>query len=244
MSFRFSPSIVQSGLVLYLDAANTKSYPTTGTAWRDLSRSGNNGTLINGPTFNSSNGGSIVFDGVNDKIECLSNNITNITTTFTLSIWYNPNALPTNNTLQSLICKYDNTILGFNNGGYDLRLRNDNGTQKIGLVTNSTSNAGGGDINHTLVVNNWYNIIGVYDGSFSKIYVNNTFINQISNIVTPTSNNKPLTIGAFGYYTPINGDLGRYVNGRISQTSIYNRALSQQEILQNYNATKSRYGLT
>jgi hypothetical protein len=64
MAFNYSPKIIQDGLVLYLDAANTKSYPTTGTTWTDLSRSGNNGTLINGPTFNSGNGGSIVFDGV------------------------------------------------------------------------------------------------------------------------------------------------------------------------------------
>jgi hypothetical protein len=57
-------NIITDGLVLLLDAANSKSYPGTGTTWTDLSRSGNNGTLINGPTFNSGNGGSIVFDGV------------------------------------------------------------------------------------------------------------------------------------------------------------------------------------
>jgi hypothetical protein len=62
------PNIVTDGLVLYLDAANQKSYPGTGTTWNDLSGNGNNGTLVNGPTFNSDNNGSIVFDGVDDYV--------------------------------------------------------------------------------------------------------------------------------------------------------------------------------
>jgi hypothetical protein len=66
MSFNYSPKIVTDGLVLYLDAANTKSYVSGSTVWNDLSRSGYNGTLTNGPTFNISNGGSISFDGVDD----------------------------------------------------------------------------------------------------------------------------------------------------------------------------------
>ena len=68
MAFNYSPNIITDGLVLYLDAANTKSYPGSGTTWRDLSKSQLNGTLTNGPTFNSSNGGSIVFDGVDDYV--------------------------------------------------------------------------------------------------------------------------------------------------------------------------------
>ncbi len=62
-------NIVTNGLVLYLDASNTKSYVSGSTTWSDVSRSGNNGTLINGPTFNSANGGSIVFDGTNDYVD-------------------------------------------------------------------------------------------------------------------------------------------------------------------------------
>ena len=76
MAFSFSSKVVTDGLVLYLDAANTKSYPGSGTAWSDLSRSGNNGTLTNGPTFNSARGGAIVLDGADDYIA-----INNIQTT-------------------------------------------------------------------------------------------------------------------------------------------------------------------
>lgn len=76
MSIYGGPDIITDGLVFCLDAANSKSYPGTGTAWTDLSGNDNNGTLTNGPTFDSSNGGSIVFDGVNDQVNC--GNITEI----------------------------------------------------------------------------------------------------------------------------------------------------------------------
>ena len=76
-------NIVTDGLVLLLDAANTKSYVSGSTIWNDLSRSGNTGTLTNGPTYNSSNGGSIVFDGSNDFIE---GTIT-VPTSFTFNVW-------------------------------------------------------------------------------------------------------------------------------------------------------------
>ena len=62
--------IVKDGLILDLDAAKRDSYPSSGTVWNDISGFQNNGTLINGPTFNSSNGGSIVFDGVDDYVQC------------------------------------------------------------------------------------------------------------------------------------------------------------------------------
>ena len=63
-----SKQIVRSGLVLHLDAARPASYPGSGTTWTDLSGQGNNGTLTNGPTYSSANGGSIVLDGTNDDV--------------------------------------------------------------------------------------------------------------------------------------------------------------------------------
>ena len=78
MGFYRAPQIVTNGLVMYLDAANPKSYPTTGTAWYDRSGNGNTGTLTNGPTFNSGNNGSIVFDGIDDYVSLSSSpNLTN-----------------------------------------------------------------------------------------------------------------------------------------------------------------------
>jgi len=69
MSFAHSPQIVTNGLVLALDAGNTKSYVSGSTTWFDKSGRGNNGTLVNGPTFNTGSLGSIVFDGVNDYVD-------------------------------------------------------------------------------------------------------------------------------------------------------------------------------
>ena len=88
MAFNYSPKIVTDGLVLYLDAANTKSYPGTGTVWTDISRTNNNGTLTNGPTYTSTFGGSIVFDGTNDSV--VSANTINITgaSARTMNIWF------------------------------------------------------------------------------------------------------------------------------------------------------------
>ena len=77
MAFNFSPKVVTDGLVLYLDAANPKSIVSGSTIWTDLSRGGNNGTLIGGPTFNSGNGGSIVFDGSNDYVSVSNNSVFN-----------------------------------------------------------------------------------------------------------------------------------------------------------------------
>ena len=86
MAFSYSPKIVTDGLVLYLDAENTRSYPGTGTTWSDLSRDGNNGTLTNGPTVDSGNGGSIVFDGSNDYVDF--DDILDLST-LSVSMWIN-----------------------------------------------------------------------------------------------------------------------------------------------------------
>jgi hypothetical protein len=80
-------SIVTNGLVLYLDAANRISYVSGSTAWNDMSGFSNNGTLVNGPTFNTGDGGSIVFDGVNDYITLGTQNL--ISTDFTINLWFN-----------------------------------------------------------------------------------------------------------------------------------------------------------
>ena len=87
MAINYSPKIIRDGLVLCLDAANPKSYPGTGTAWTDLSGSGNNGTLVNGPVYSSANGGSIDFDGSNDY-SSLSSNIIPATGAFTVFFTY------------------------------------------------------------------------------------------------------------------------------------------------------------
>ena len=87
MSFSYSPKIVTNGLILYLDAANANSFVSGSTIWNDLSRGGYNGVLTNGPTFNSGNGGSIVFDGINDYISIAGGGGLSGASNGTIDIW-------------------------------------------------------------------------------------------------------------------------------------------------------------
>ena len=89
MSTRYNPSIVRDNLVLYLDAANTKSYPGSGTTWTDISRKGTDGTLTNGATFNSGNMGHIAFDGTNDYVDITSLPVISNTSAMTMEAWVN-----------------------------------------------------------------------------------------------------------------------------------------------------------
>ena len=68
MSFKYGNGMVTDGLIFYLDAANPRSFVSGSTSWYDMTRNSNNGTLTNGPTYDSSNGGAVVFDGSNDYI--------------------------------------------------------------------------------------------------------------------------------------------------------------------------------
>ena len=227
MSFHYSPKIVTEGLVLYLDAANTRSYPGTGTTWSDLSRSGNNGILTNGPTFNSSNGGSIVFGGTDDYVKPPASTTLQLTN-FTLSSWVKINVQNIN---QYIIDTSTNASFGY---GYSYRIKTDN---KIRFWAYYANNAL--DSTTTISPNIWYNILVTYDNTtkIQSIYINGVF--NVSNthtnpfVVSTVTN---LQIGGSSI-------LGGYLNGNISQTSIYNRALSATEIRQNYNTTKTRFGL-
>jgi hypothetical protein len=224
------PNIVVDGLVLALDAANTKSYVSGSTAWTDLSRSNNNGTLTNGPTFNGANGGSIVFDGTNDFIN--SNNSINTGLNFTVSVWFRRTVGSNRGGLVANSYPYSTNV-----GWYFLINSNNDFAFSVGrdqafVTTNSN-----------VITNNiWYNVVSTTTGGGTdiKIYINSIVqVNAASlftsvPIVYTTSNFK---IG--GLVSPV----GDYFGGNISIVQIYNRALSATEILQNYNATKGRFGL-
>ena len=113
------PSIITQGLVLALDAADRNSYPGSGTTWTDLSGNGNTGTLTNGPTYNSANGGSIVFDGSNDYVNFSYNSSLNIGgLNITLSSWVRPTSLVNLNAGGGIIVRDS----GSNNGLYEILL--------------------------------------------------------------------------------------------------------------------------
>ena len=244
MSFHFSPKIVTNGLVLYLDAANTRSFISGSTSWVDLSRSENNGTLINEPTFNCSNGGSIVLDGVDDYF-ITPTGLTptlNITSQITLDIQIKSTALANASSGDGLICKGVSTDL--NSGVYELGLIQSGGTNypyfrmRIGSSTPIYL-----PTSIPISLNQIYNIVCTYNGSIMRIYING----QESGSGLATSgliqtNTQQLSIGV-RYVHVINAGFDSYFSGNIYSTRIYNRPLLSSEILQNYNTTKTRFGL-
>jgi len=229
MAFRYSPKIVTDGLVLYLDAANTKSYVSGSTLWNDLSIGGNNGRLTNGPTFTSSNGGAIVFDSTDDMVIVPNNSNLNLCsiTNWTISVWIKL----TDNT-----GAYNCIIAQWPQGADDAwLLAHSNGT--VGFVwAPFTVSVYMFSSNTPLVVGNWTHIVLVKNGSNFTLYQNLSIVGSATNSSTKSSNYQ-IEIGRYGGNS-------NYIGAQYSNIIIQHKALSQDEILQNYNATKSRFGLT
>jgi hypothetical protein len=226
-------NIVTQGLVLDLDAAIKGSYPGTGTTWTDVSNNGNNGTLINGPTFSSADYGSIVFDGTNDVVNCgNSTNITSITNQVTFGGFVRFTAF---GTYRRFIFK-DNGIQGVIELFYNVA----SNRFSIEIVTSG----GRTTCSSTTipVLNQIYNLIGTYDGSNIKIYVNSvleTTVSKTGNIDQGSPSGALFLGNTSGFSNP--SDF--YLAGNIYNVQIYNRALSQAEITQNFNALRGRYGI-
>ena len=225
---KFANTIVQQGLVLNLDAGNPYSYAGAGATWFDVSGTGNNGTLTNGPTYNSTNGGVVVLDGVDDYITCANNASLQITSALTLEIWFYNTAA---------VDGLGMIVKGPLSGDYDYMLYlSGTSTAVYFYKKDSIGNPHYGGITLSLL-NRWLHIVVTHtSGGLYTMYVNgvasdsSTFANSS---IRSSSNN--LLIGA-GW----NPD---YFYGNISQTRVYNIALSAAQVLQNYNATKGRFGL-
>jgi hypothetical protein len=251
MGLKHHPRVVTNGLVGYWDAANTRSYSGSGLTANGLVGIG--GTLLNGVGFTSSNNGSFIFDGTNDYFESPHSDSLNISGSITVDVWVYLTSLSNSGDL-NLICKYSNAggssnqswILFKSTGNYSAFSPNGTaGNNEFVWLATSSGNTGGAFIGtgEQVQINTWYNVVAIYNSSNEKIeiYTNGqlkssaTRTGQTSGVLS--TNLRNLQIGG----TPL--DSNRYVQGRIPSAKIYNRALTQQEILQNYNATKTRYGL-
>lgn len=233
MTIYGGPEIVTDGLVLHLDAANSKSYPGSGTTWNDLSGNGNNGTLTNGPTFSSNNKGGIVFDGINDHIALPSLGTFSKSSNITIETWVYSSATPS--TTKSIVTQYSTSTyfdcgLASNSTGYFFAY-SEQGAVAADYATDTVP----------YNINQWYYVVGIYDTSYVWLYVNGIYRTKTAynTTLSSVSNNPVWYIGKFrqnstDYY---------HWTGNISNTKVYTRALSASEVLQNYNATKGRYGL-
>jgi hypothetical protein len=237
MSGKSGPDIVENGLVLCLDAANKFSYPGTGTTWTDLSGNSNNGTLTNGPTFSAGNMGSILYDGADDQIDCGNNSSLNISTNLTLGIWVKFNSLSSD---PNLISKQ---WCSGNQFSYSWAVLSD-GRIYYGFDSDGQCSSITGEYTSTNTVCTtgiWYCLNIVHTSTSINLYSNGisipgTLAGSYGTIYTSTV---PVRLGV---YRNLSGAFASYLSGNISNVQIYNRALSATEVLQNYNATKSRFG--
>jgi hypothetical protein len=238
MSTSYSPKIVTDGLVLALDAGNVKSYPSSGTTWSDLSGNLNSGSLTNGPTFNGGNGGSIVFDGTNDFV-IINNPISIQSQNFTISTWINP--LTPTNAITSLL-DYDHATSPFSNWVIQSEDATTNRFYYIGYFDGSVFQPAGnfGVGKGIQIINStWQNLTYIKSGTSVINYLNG---NQVARY-TATSATVSYLNRNFKMAGTVSGSTSRPYRGNITQTSIYNRALTAAEVLQNFNATRSRFGV-
>jgi hypothetical protein len=237
MSSLGGPNIITDGLVLHLDAANTKSYVLGSTTWYDKSGNNNTGSLVNGPTFNSANGGTIVFDGIDDYSTISIPSISESSMTFS---FYFKSMINSGNDWKDFatLTTTANTVLAFEKGGNNGFALTNNylkvypiipyNSSYLPLIENAGFYVGNNNIcNFTLTVNTSSWVLygnGILYGSGS-----------VSGITTNVFNK--LTLGNDTSRS------SRASNCQIYNVQLYNRALSAAEVLQNYNATKARFNL-
>lgn len=224
MGLAHNPRIVTSGLVLYLDAANPRSYPGTGTTWFDLSGNNNHGTLVNGIGYNSDNNGKLIFDGVDDTVttSLVRPSPTTEPTTYELVFKYNSTA-----TFRGLIGASIYNASGFS----------------VGFIGNSSmritynANAQNAEQQFTFDSSTIVHGVFIFDGRDRKVYRNTELVHSSVAAFDVLQNNSGIRIAGNlqgGWSVP---------QADIFLSKVYNRALSEQEIKLNFNALRGRYGL-
>ena len=215
--------VVTTGLQVYLDAGNASSYSGSGTAWNDLSGNSRNGTLTNGPTYSATNGGSIVFDGSNDFVQC-TGSLTVTAATFVTWIRRNGNQ-----------GQFDGILFsrGTNVTGMDFQVSN-----QIGYTWNDAGNTYG-----------WQSGLIVPDATWCMIAVSVTstaataYLCQTSGITTST-NTVSHTSSLIDDIKIARDEFStRYFTGNIAIAQLYNIALSAEQIAQNFAADRGRFGV-
>ena len=233
-------AVVSNGLVLNLDASDINSYYKTGTEWFNIAATSSTikGTLVNGPVFATASGGVINFDGVNDYVDCGNSSTFNQTNALTLSTWVKINSFASTNTIIGKQWCYGNQYsysLAIDTQGklqfyYSLDGGYCGGTFASYISSNSIS------------TNTWYNIVLSFTNTSVKLYLNGQLISGIQTGINTSLyvSNSPVLLGI---YRNLSGTYAEALNGSMGSTLIYNRAISATEVLQNFNALKSRFGL-
>ena len=215
-------NIVTNGLILNIDPSKSTSYSGVGNTIFDLSGFGNTGTLTNGPAFSALNGGNLIFDGSNDFLGASSSSSLDISTNLSAVVWMK--LIATDGANHIIFSKTNSTNPFLSN--YEAYLNND--------VIYWWDSPTGRNTTVTLSVGSWTQVVFVRSSTSLLIYKNASLSNTI------TVNQVGPVVGDFFIGKDPNG---QFLNFNLAQFLFYNRALSQQEISQNFNATRSRFGI-
>lgn len=222
MALSHSPSIVTSGLILCLDAANPRSYSGSGTTWTDASGSSVKGTLTNGPTYNSANSGGIIFDGIDDYVELNTTNILSGMNPFTIECWFNLASGSYGELFGNYGSGYTTGYLWFATAGLYI-----NGSVYVPSYATATQGL------HCLA--------STRDGSGNTVtYLDGVSVNTgvlSASVVTGPNFRMGADTNSAG------GVGGEQLNGRIYNLKVYNTVLTAAQITQNYNAIRGRFGI-
>jgi len=219
MAYFTGPNIVTDGLVFAVDAGSTRSYPGSGTTWKNLGSSGSDVALTNGPAFNAANGGYFEFDGTDDYAYSNSTSF-DITGNVTINSWIRHDG--TGNVV-------GNYISNSANSGYRMRRNGANGSNLWIYASGNAVNGG------AIYDNIWYMVTGVFSSTGLRAYINGVLVGSNTTAYS-SSFGGDFFIGAYAVGLEIFG-------GDIASAQVYSSALTASEVLQNFNAQKTRFGL-
>ena len=231
MAINYNPRIVTDGLILALDAGNTKSYPGSGATWTDKSLSKNNATLTNTPTYSSTNGGYLSFASASSQYATATN-------PGSLTRW-------TAEAFVRFTSSYSTKVAMVIGGQYDLSsnlnftIGTNNAPTNYNIAVGFFNGAWRSTTGVNYALNTWFHIVGTYDGSTIRQYTNGTQVDSLSYTGTPASGGE-IRINRRWDDVVSSGNL---FDSNIAAVRVYNRALTAAEVLQNFNATRGRFGI-
>lgn len=221
------PEIVNNGLVFYFDVANPKSYIGTGTTVRNIA-SNITGSTVNSPTYNTGNNG--YFSFVTDDVIIFPEESALNSQTLTVEVWLRTNALSQNGFFFEKGTVNSQYNL-FQEGG-SIIWRANFGAGHINMISITTSSF--------LTTTRWCQLVATHTSGTQRIFVNATSVGTGTSSGTIATNTNGVSIGAYGGFS---GGRSYYYNGDIGIVKVYNRVLSNAEITQSFEATRSRYGI-
>lgn len=231
-------NLVTDNLFLHLDASDVSSYPGSGTTWYDLTPNNNDAT-INGATYSETDGGIFDLDGSNDNIQIPHVSSLSLSTSVqrTIQVWVKIDALPA---LNAQIPVFGKLSSSFNFDGYWGGLFSNGGV--VRCVTNGTGIQRISNSTLTISINNWYFFTFMSritsTTNTTKVYINETEYITTAHGTDGYTESNPLYLGYIGA-----GVSSPYLNGKIGACYFYTKGLSAAEVSQNFDATKTRYGL-